>query len=81
MIELKEDIRKNSKCLRLTPPTDYERSCLLFGAVVEGWQADLILIEGAIYADADALHRILAVWTDGRAVMRRQPRNTTQEAP
>ncbi len=44
-----------------------------FGAVVEGWQADLILIEGAIYADPDALHRIRAVWTDGRTVMRREP--------
>ena len=52
-----------------------------FGAVVEGWQADLILIEGAIYAEANALHHIRAVWTDGRAVMRREPKSKPQDAP
>ena len=52
-----------------------------FGAVIEGWQADLILIEGAIYADPDALHRIRAVWTDGRAVMRREPKTKSRRAP
>lgn len=41
-----------------------------FGAIRVGWQADLLLVDGDPIADPPALHRIVAVWTDGRAVDR-----------
>jgi imidazolonepropionase-like amidohydrolase len=41
-----------------------------FGAVREGWEADLILVQGDPIADPDAIHRILEVWVDGRRAVR-----------
>lgn len=45
-----------------------------FGAVRPGYEADLILVEGDAGADATAVHRIDAVWLDGRRVTPRRAR-------
>jgi imidazolonepropionase-like amidohydrolase len=41
-----------------------------FGAIREGWAADLVLIDGDPIADPAAVHRIVDVWVGGRAVDR-----------
>lgn len=39
-----------------------------FGAILPGWQADLLLVEGDPTRDLDAVHRPVATWSDGRRV-------------
>ncbi len=42
-----------------------------FGAIVEGWQADLLMVEGNPVVDPEAMHAVVDVWIDGRRVVRR----------
>lgn len=41
-----------------------------FGAVREGWEADLVLLDGDPRERADAIHGIKEVWIDGRRLWR-----------
>ncbi len=41
-----------------------------FGAIEEGWQADVLLVNGDPTRDLSAVHDIKAVWVDGRFVDR-----------
>ena len=42
-----------------------------FGAIVEGWQADVFLVDGNPVVDPEAVHAIVDVWIDGRRVVRK----------
>lgn len=41
-----------------------------FGAIKVGWEADLLLVDGDPVANLNNVHRIVAVWVDGRRVHR-----------